>query len=226
MTIGIVCGLRIEAACLSSLEVDHSVAVSGGNGAQTEKYSHALIDQGATSLCSFGIAGGLDATLRSGDVVVATRVIGTQSKKSTPIIADTSWRIKLEEQLHSQGIYPIIGPVVMSDHVVASCGEKADLYTQTRGLCVDLETGVVARIAIERRVPFVALRVIADDALMSLPHSALVGIDLHGNMRPLPVLRSLIIRPYQLPALLRVALQTFRAIAVLKKISQGLVPVP
>jgi hypothetical protein len=74
-----------------------------------------------------------------------------------------------------------------------------------------METHVAARVAARRDFPFVALRVISDDAGSTLPPAALVGMKPDGGMALGAVLWSLARKPGQLPALIRTGNQAGRA---------------
>jgi adenosylhomocysteine nucleosidase len=80
------------------------------------------------------------------------------------------------------------------------------LSARTGASAVDLESGAVARVAARHRLPFAVLRAVCDPAQRSLPPAALAALNSEGAIRTLSVLGSIVARPWQIPALLRLAL--------------------
>jgi hypothetical protein len=99
--------------------------------------------------------------------------------------------------------------------MVTAASEKASLHRATNALAVDMESHVAARVAGHHRLPCVAVRVICDPADRSLPPATYVGMKPDGSMDIMAVLRSLLGRPGQLPALIGVAIDAERAFAAL-----------
>jgi hypothetical protein len=110
----------------------------------------------------------------------------------------------------------IVGGVVGSDVIVASCAAKQALWRTTGAVAADMESHVARRIAAQRRLPFAALRTISDGADNALPPAALVGMKPDGGMALSAVLASLARDPRQLPALLRTARDAGRAFKALE----------
>src|ERR1700750_1649308 len=118
---------------------------------------------------SFGIAGGLCPSLKSGDVVVATEVMAGDSRwlagfaLSEELIAGTGLG----------GNRVVLGGVVGVEQVVVACAGKAALHSETGAVAVDMESHIAAAYAAETGLPFAALRVVSDPAGRALP--ALAG---------------------------------------------------
>jgi len=79
------------------------------------------------------------------------------------------------------------------------------LFQQTGAIGVDMESAAVAAVAQEARVPFVAVRVVADSADILLPNSALNACDEFGRLNFLKLIRGLAGRPNELFPLIRLA---------------------
>ncbi len=79
-----------------------------------------------------------------------------------------------------------------------------------------MESHIAARLAAQHGVPFAALRIIADPAERGLPEAALLGMRPDGGMDAGAVMRALVRRPGDIPALIRTAMDAGAAFAALK----------
>jgi hypothetical protein len=82
-------------------------------------------------------------------------------------------------------------------------------------LIIDMESHVAAQVAREHGLPFAFIRVISDRADQDLPPAVTCGLKPDGSMAILPVLAALLRNPGQLPALIRTARDTDRAMRAL-----------
>ncbi len=188
---GVVAALPAEARCArdgrshaSERAPELLVRVSGIGGERAARAARQLLEAGAEALLCFGVGGALDPALRCGDIVLATEVLSAAGGDSAPSIAAAKlsriptapeWRQGLLDRL--AGLGPVhVGAVVTSDELIDTAERKQQLFRQSGAVAVDMESAAVARLAQQRNVPFMALRVIADTAQDSLPsalHSAL-----------------------------------------------------
>ncbi len=206
--LGVVTGLTAEAHCLRRAG-PMPIVCSSGDSSRAESGARRLVEEGASALLSFGIAGGLDPESAAGDLIIGASVVGVGRE------ADHDWRNAISGLLN--GMRPRIGAILGCDHPVASVAEKAELHKRYGAIAVDMESHVVSRVATETGVPFAVIRVVADSANDSLPRSALAGLGgTDGAPRISAVLRSLLLRPWELPALIRVARDTRKALDVLE----------
>ena len=191
MRIGVVVGLAAEARIARRL--GWPVAIGGGTAAGAEAAADALVRQGCAGLISFGLAGGLDPTLRPGALIVPSAVIAGGRRYATDP--------NLSRRLGGATPHLLLG----ADAIVESVEEKRRQRGLTGAAAIDLESGAVARVASTHNVPFAVLRAICDPAERALPPAALVALDTHGGIKAWRVLASIAARPTQLPALLALA---------------------
>lgn len=204
MDIGIVVGMKSEAALLPP---GGRPACAGGIPARAETLARRMADDGAVALVSIGIAGGLDPALRPGTLIIASGV----ETAGTVFGTDAAWAGRLLALLpHARS-----GLVVGAERIAASPADKAALFRSRGALAVDMESGAVARVAAERRLPFAVIRSVSDPHDRSLPPSALAGLDEEGNARPLAVMMALLRRPGDLGGLIRVGLESRKGLSAL-----------
>ncbi len=210
---GFVTGLMAEAAHLEHISC--ATFCSGSNPARAAKGAQQMVDSGTTGLVSFGVGGGLDPSLTPGSLVVATMVITPEGEK---IKTDTAWRNHIQEL--TPGPLTLAG-IAGSDHAVTSPQAKSDLFTATGAVAVDMESHAVAKVALKADLPFLALRAIADPAHRSLPISAMGGLGPDGHTRALVVLGNLLLRPWELPNLLRLRRDMQKGLHTLRRVADS-----
>jgi hopanoid-associated phosphorylase len=165
--------------------------------------TRALDDPGCRGVISFGIAGGLDHRHRSGTHLVASHVIAGNEAIPT----HEPWSQLLLKSCQAAVHAPVLG----SDHVVIDPHEKRELFAKTGAAAVDTESHITAIMARERGLPFTCLRIIADPVHRRVPKAAIAGLREDGRAYPAGVMRALLRRPHETPALLAIARDTWRA---------------
>lgn len=183
----IVVGLNAEARLARRLGVP--VFIGGGTAAGAEAASRRAITAGADALVSLGLAGGLDPTLRPGALLVPEAVLSRGQSIATDVT--------LSRWLGGTTPLRILG----ADGIAADATAKHLLWQDSGAAALDLESGAVARAAVERSLPFAVLRVICDPAERDLPPAALAALDSLGAIGLARVLASVLAHPGQMPAL-------------------------
>jgi adenosylhomocysteine nucleosidase len=187
---GLVVGLAAEARIARTLG---SAVIISGAAADPVRAASRLVDEGASSLLSFGLAGGLDPGLPRGTLVVPRAVLVEEGRFETdPILTDA---------LGGATCHSILG----ASEIVGDAREKHRLWQQTGACAVDTESGAVARVARRHGLPFAVLRAICDPAERSLPAAALAALGRAGKIQLAKVLASIAADPAQLPALIVLA---------------------
>lgn len=214
-----VTGLASEAVVATTLAGDDDfpvrVVCAGASAARAAVLARRLVDAGVNALVSFGIAGALDPRLRSGELIVAKEVLTEGAERYT---CDRDWQEAVRSALAELQQPCRRGPILGSSRLWREPGDKAAVFGSTGCLAVDMESGAVGAIAAEAGLPFLALRAVADraqDALPALVENAVKPDGLPAIGRSVA---ALIRHPSQLPAMLRLARQSERALARLRRL--------
>ena len=100
--------------------------------------------------------------MKVGDIVIGKEI----SKLNTPtILPDTV--VGFSQQKYQVPL-PRLGTIHHVDHIVETASEKADLYKQTGADAIDMESYVLAEIAQEKKIPFLTIRAVSDEAKHNL----------------------------------------------------------
>jgi adenosylhomocysteine nucleosidase len=161
---------------------------------------------------SFGVAGGLDPSLKSGDIVVATEVLA----------GDARWLAGLalnDDVMAGFGLgrrRVVRGRLAGAEQVVAARHLKEALHLETGAAAVDMESHIAAEYADKVGLPFAALRVVSDPAHRALPPLAMAAIKANGDIDLRKVLRSVARNPRTLRDLVATGIDFNRALRSLR----------
>jgi len=197
-----VCGLAGEAACLPP-GVRHRL--SGASTRKARAAARELAAEGAQTLVSFGLAGGLEPELAPGTLLIASEIVAEDGRR---FACDTS----LAARLPNARLAILAG----TERAIATPFAKQTLAAATGAQAVDMESLAVAEVAQELGLALIAVRAVADSAHQAIPPYALGAIAPNGSTRIHPVLLGLIRAPWTLPELLRLSAASRAALAALR----------
>jgi 4-hydroxy-3-methylbut-2-enyl diphosphate reductase len=151
----VVTALRAEHAALAGRVPGATVTRCGMGPERVRTWLPRLEAHAPQAIVVAGVAGGLDPTLRPGDVLVASEVRDehgrTVLRAAAPLVAD----------LRRMGFRVRTGPMVSSSRVVGGADARARLAA-TGALAVDMESAAIVRET--AGIPTAVVRVIVDTA--------------------------------------------------------------
>lgn len=210
--IGVICGLKSEARCITQAVGTHRirVGISGANAHRAEELVSQFCGQGASAIVSAGISGGLDPALKTGDLIFGSKVISATGEHfdcRTELIPPA--RRKSDD--HARRDVVIFG----SDEIISGTDEKAALFKEHGAGAVDMESHGAARAAARNNVPFLAIRTIVDSADRALPRAVLDAVRADGSADVAKVLTGCLRSPGQIVQILQLGGDSRRALDAL-----------
>jgi adenosylhomocysteine nucleosidase len=208
----VVTGLARESQIAAGPGVGRIVCSGSDPNRLRSELSH-IDHTGLRAVLSFGIAGGLDPTLRPGDVVIASAVIAESGVWKVPAkILST-----ITSQVRSQGVKATNGFVVGVEEPIMAPSTKAALRRETEAVAVDMESHIGAAYAASRGLPFAAIRVISDPAERALPPLATKALKPDGSINIPAVMAGVARAPSQIVKLIKAGEDAGRAFAGLRR---------
>jgi adenosylhomocysteine nucleosidase len=186
--VGFVAALDVECASLRKQAPRAGswlVLQSGPGAARAATAAARAIDDGARLLVAWGFAGGLDAKLAPGTVVMPRRVL---QQGAEPLAVNAGWHARLAALADEFALAH--GDLLTVPAALESPEAKRAAAAATHAVAVDMESAAIAAAAARARVAFVALRVVVDGLADALPRGAEQWIDDRGNRRLAPTLRA------------------------------------
>lgn len=214
--IGIVCGLKSEAAAVNDVirreKLDAAkfrIGVSGANAARAEAIARGFAADGAKAILSVGVSGGLQPNLQPGDLILSNQVVDGAGGWSHSVQTDVGL-------LRTAAPTSIEAVIFGADEIIDGPLNKADIYARTGAVAVDMESHGAARAAQQAGLPFLAIRAIADPAERALPAAALGAVAPDGSTRVFSTLLKCAKAPRDFPALMQLGSDSEKALKALR----------
>src|SRR5262249_48671724 len=159
--VGIVIALPQEASMFPNHDIGkvacidpHLLVCVGGIGAAcAQSAAQRLLEAGATSLLSWGVAAGLAPDLKPGCILLPHAVLAAD-RAVLPVT------IGWHEQFYDAAFD--VRPLAEARRLLTTSAEKFAFGQALRAAAADMESAAVARVAQQAQVPFLAVRAVAD----------------------------------------------------------------
>lgn len=213
----LVVGMSSEAKIARGPGVE--VVVSAGNGALLRERLKAYSRENVRAVLSFGVAGALEPTSRTGDLFLSGQVVTPGAawntdpaleKAITAAARAAGVKVRHETDLGEDGV----GGTSSKDRWKLHVRSGADL--------VDNESHIAAAFAAHEGLPFGVVRTISDEFTWELPPAALIPLRPDGSPDGAAILKSVAEHPGQIGMLIKLAVGENKALGTLRKVRERL----
>lgn len=111
---------------------------------------------------SAGFAGGLDAKLHFGDLLLANRIIAPDG-----LSFDIDLQYNVPDASQPRPVH--VGTLLTANRIIRDASEKRSLGQQHQALAVDMESAAVAKVCQAEKTRLIAARIISDPVDRNLP---------------------------------------------------------
>ncbi len=205
---------RLEGGMVTSLSEDVFLTLSGTGPERARAAGARILEHGASALVSWGCATALDRRLSPGDLLMPRTLIADSGGM---LSVHDEWHERLRRRL-AQHFVVHTGPLVHSTSLLAVPADKHALGRRSGCAAADMESAVLARLAREADVPYVAIRAVVDAADTHLPPRILEAMDEFGRLTPGALVTEVALRPVQWADLWRLARAYRRARTSLRRV--------
>ena len=206
----IVTGLKQEARIAAGPGL--TVICSSSNPTQLREMMTSFDPRSIRGIVSFGVAGGLNPALKSGDIVIASQIVTANRRWPT----EASLTEDLVALPMKRGRSIVSGVLAGVEAVVLGQVGKEALRATTGADAVDMESHIAARYAEYNGLPFAAVRVISDPSHRALPQITMNAIKPNGKVDVWKVMRGVARNPRTIPPLISTGRDFNRALRSLR----------
>lgn len=219
--LGTLTAKKIDKGCVGQLSDNILVICSGAGAENARNASELLVKSGAYSLISWGCAAALDASFRSGDLVLANSCVDAENIEID--LNNKDWVSHVKTSLTKKlPVLTLTGKLAESKNIVESICGKLQIADATGAIALDMESVAIARVAQAHGLPFLSIRAIADLLNMDLPKAVSHAFSDKGEIILSKLLLYLLRHPTELPSLLRLGLHFHAAKKTLKLVAKHL----
>lgn len=165
-----------------------------------------------------GYAGGTSPIVKTGSLILAEEIINANDGSCLKVDAELllkAKKISEEEKFHYQ-----LGKMVTVNRIISNPHEKADIGATHSAIALDMESAALAKMAFERKIPFLIVKSILDPVEETLPLlEDCVGPT--GEPKPLKLAEHLFKNPREMMQLPRMQLLASQARASITKFVEG-----
>ncbi len=174
-------GLSREVAGFPVYEANGLAVCQTGLGRRSRDAATSVMEHFTPdAVLSVGIAGGLNLDVRAGQLIACSHVHHADMRgalEETPAFSDERLVTLALEVARGAEIDARVGSAVTVDEVVWTSTEKADLHAWLRHDVVEMESYWIGKVASRAGLPYLALRVVTDQAADELVKTPAISAD-------------------------------------------------
>ena len=224
--IGLITALAQEYSVVSSVVApacNRLITVQSGLGRAAGFLAAAELgskEKQLTALVSIGFCGALDTSITTGSIILPDAIITADGERFE---TDQVWLAAVADRLVG---LPFIAhnTIYGATEVIETRSGKLETHSLCGACAVDMESAGIAHAATRFGVPFVAIRIVLDEASDVLPEVTRDAVHSDGNLNIAGLLRGLASRPQDIGGLVKLAGKSNKAQKQLKAVCEELLP--
>ena len=130
-----------------------------------------------TELISIGTSGGHHKDIFRGDIVVSNKIINYDDNKDVVLEPNKEYMSKFLEISNSR-----LGTIITSDTWHKEVKEINEIHDKTNSDVEEMESYVSCKLASEKNINFIALRIVSNNAITNEDYIRETGIDLQKQL--------------------------------------------
>ena len=217
-SIGIITALKSEANCLGTLTKKKDVLhiVSGIGPTAASRAAKELCSKGCSGLISFGYAGALNSSYRSGVLAIGYSV----SDGNSTFEVYSEWLTDFVNMVKNNNTLPMHMTAFLSIPAPLNNKLQKVSHAENGGWdAVEMESYAIAEVANKHRIPLLVIRAILDELDTIIPEGAANTIDAKGQQNMLATFYELVKKPSDLRKYLELAAAKSKADKTLSRVA-------
>lgn len=224
--IGLITALSQEYSVVDSVVApacERLIAVQSGLGRAAGFLAAAELGRGdkrLSGLVSIGFCGALDAAIATGSIVVPNRIVTADNERFD---TNADWVSAVASRMTD---LPLVtqSAIYCATETIETQACKQATHSQCGACAVDMESAGIAQAARRFDIPFIAIRIVLDEAADTLPEATRNAVHSDGNLNVKGLLRGLASRPADIGGLIRLAGKSGKAQKQLRAVCEALLP--
>ena len=210
--IGIITGLSSEQKVLTDRDV---LSLHGFGPKESRTKALELSSKNLSCIISFGFAGSLKGNVKNGQIFLPKEIVWHDGKVCK---ISTGQRNKFKEKLI--GISFKSDRLFSANQIISNKTKKKYVYQKYNTAIVDMESESIQKVAFEKKIPFLCLRVVLDESHLEIPEQFLKIYKPNKKLRIFKTLKLCLNNPSIVIFFFKIGISFLKAYFVLRKISK------
>ena len=210
--IGIITGLSSELKVLADRDV---LSLNGFGPKESKVKALELSKENLCCIISFGFAGSLKKNVKNGEIFLPKEIVWRDGKVFKISLGQ---RNKFKKKL--TGISFKSDRLFSTNQIISNKVKKKYIYEKYNTAIVDMESESIQKIAFQKKIPFLCLRVVLDENNLDIPEQFLKIYKPNRRLRVFKILKLCLNNPFILIFFFKIGVSFLKAYFVLRKISK------